>query len=164
MTLKTIGRFCLIALLAFFIGCKGNSEKPNKTTKDNDLNSEKVDSSQDKQYQKPGKKKTGVGPIDHEVKLEKQIDEAMATKGEKLFNNECTTCHRVHESAVGPALGGVLDERSPQWVMNMILNPRGMIENNVQVKAMVSDYETKMVDLDLSEREARQIVEYLRKY
>lgn len=110
------------------------------------------------------KAKTGVGPIKEPVELGDQIDAEMAAKGENLFKEKCSVCHEIHDSNRGPALGGVLDKRSPQFVMNMILNPDGMIENNPQIKALKAVYGIRMDDLHLTEEEARQIVEYLREY
>ncbi|MDC8002018.1 cytochrome c [Aequorivita todarodis] len=108
--------------------------------------------------------KAGVGPIKDPVVLGDQIDAEMAAKGEKLFNKKCSVCHEIHDSNRGPALGGVLEKRSPQFVMNMILDPDGMIENDPQIKALKAVYEVRMDNLHLTEEEAREIVEYLRKY
>ncbi|MAB58347.1 MAG: cytochrome C [Aequorivita sp.] len=112
----------------------------------------------------PSEVKTGVGPIKEPVELGMEINKEMAAKREEIFNKQCTICHEIHNSNRGPALGGVLEKRSPQWVMNMILNPDGMIENDPQVKALKAVYETRMVDLKLTQEEARQVVEYLRTY
>lgn len=122
------------------------------------------DSSKIMDNEMPLKAKTGVGPIKDEVVLDMNIDKEMAAKGEELFNSKCTVCHEIYDSNRGPALGGVLDKRSPQFVMNMILDPNAMIENDPQIKALKAVYEIRMDDLHLSEEEARQIVEYLREY
>jgi len=65
---------------------------------------------------------------------------------------------------MGPALGNVLERRSPEFVMNMILNTREMIEKEPIVMALRGEYESDMVQLDLTQEEARKIVEYLRTY
>lgn len=162
--MKAIKRLCFILPLVFFMSCNWGHKKYEKDAVDTDITSKQVDSSKIMHNEMPNSAKTGVGPIKDKVELGNQIDQTMADKGEKLFNNQCSTCHSIHKSATGPPLGGVLEERSPQWVMNMILNPKGMIENNVQVQAMKGQYEISMVDLNLSEEEARQVVEYLRNY
>lgn len=162
--MKTVVNLFFIVSFMCFTACKGPHEKSDHKTVDNEtsIKKQEVDSSESKNERQPDKAKTGIGPIKHKVELENQIDEAMASKGEKLYTNKCATCHRIKESSVGPPLGGVLQERSPQWVMNMILNPREMIEKNVQVNAMKGQYDSEMIDLGLSEEEARQIVEFLR--
>ncbi|PVW11820.1 c-type cytochrome [Marixanthomonas spongiae] len=157
--MKTLAKLSLALSFLCVVGCDWGHG-----TKNTEDGSQEVDSSKIMHINRPDKAKTGVGPIKEKVELGMHIDQEMAAKGEKLFKRECSTCHEIHDSNKGPALGGVLQERSPQWVMNMILNPGGMIEHNVQVKAMKAEYEYTMVDMDLTEEEARQIVEYLRNY
>ncbi|MGO1729918.1 MAG: c-type cytochrome [Flavobacteriaceae bacterium] len=157
-------RLYFIFPLVFLMACQSNNKKSDKSTGDTKANKKQVDSSEIMHNDELYKAKTGVGPIKDEVVLDDQIDKAMADKGKKLFNNECASCHRIQDESVGPALGGVLGERSPQWVMNMILNPREMVEKDVQAQSMKAEYETQMVDTHLSEEEARSIVEYLRNY
>ena len=51
--------------------------------------------------------------------------------GEKLFKSYCASCHSPGSNQlVRPALAGVYDRRSPEWVMNMILNPDGMLKED----------------------------------
>jgi|AntDeeMinimDraft_4_1070355.scaffolds.fasta_scaffold04440_3 mono/diheme cytochrome c family protein len=166
--MKTTEILCFALLLFFFIACKDSNQKSNNNNNNvmnnHEINSMQADSSEKKLQTRPVSAKTGVGPIDHKVKLGDQIDEAMAKSGERLFNNKCSGCHRIHDNAQGPALGGVLQKRSPQWVMNMILNPGGMIEKNQQVQAMKAHYKIDMVNRNLSKKEARDVVEFLRNY
>lgn len=158
-------RKLLFALPVFFlVACNWGHEVSVEDSESLDSTSMAVDSSIIMHNDAPLAAMTGVGPIKDKVELEQNIDKAMAERGEKLFQNNCATCHEIHESARGPALGGVLDKRSPQWVMNMILNPREMVEEDPQARALKAVYETQMVDLDLSQKDAREIVEYLRTY
>lgn len=157
-------KLCFILPLVFLMACNSNNKRSDKNTGDTNVNQKQIDSSEIMHNDELYKAKTGVGPIKDEVELDDQIDETMAGKGKKLFNNECASCHRIQDESMGPALGGVLQKRSPQWVMNMILNPREMVEENVQAQSMDAEYEARMVDLHLTEEEARSIVEYLRNY
>lgn len=159
-----MSRLFLTLTFMFLVSCNWGHKESDKNSDGLDSRTTQIDSSKIMNNKHPLSAKTGVGPIKDEVELGLTIDEEMANKGENLFNNKCATCHEIHESATGPALGGVLDKRSPQWVMNMILNPRGMVESDPQAMALKAEYETQMVDLDLSKEEAREIVEYLRKY
>ncbi len=152
-----ITSFIGILLLLITMACKGPHDK-------NEARSVAADSSQSITPQFPNKEKTGVGPITEEIVLGTEIDTQMVAAGKKIFQNRCSGCHRIHEDVAAPALGGVLQERSAQFVMNMILNPQGMIENNPEVMAMRGQYATDMVDVGLSKEEARQVVEYLRTY
>lgn len=162
--MKTMKKLCFILPLVFLMACNSNNKRSDKNTGDTNVNQKQIDSSEIMHNDELYKAKTGVGPIKDEVELDDQIDETMAGKGKKLFNNECASCHRIQDESMGPALGGVLQKRSPQWVMNMILNPREMVEENVQAQSMDAEYEARMVDLHLTEEEARSIVEYLRNY
>jgi len=71
----------------------------------------------------------GVGPINNVI-LEDKVNISMANSGEKLFNQLCTSCHIINEDYIGPAMSGILDRRSPEWIMNMILNPIQMLEED----------------------------------
>jgi len=64
----------------------------------------------------------GVGPIQSKIELG-ALDNALAQKGEKIFNEKCTACHKIKERYVGPAIKGVTKRRAPEWIMNMILAP-----------------------------------------
>ena len=162
---SNIYQILLIILISMVsVSCDWGHEKPDNISDEFNTNSTKVDSSKIMHNETLHGQKTGVGPIKEKVELGLNIDEKMAKNGEELFNKKCATCHEIHESNTGPALGGVLEKRSPQWVMNMILNPRGMVKNDPQARALKAVYETQMVDLDLSKVEAREIVEYLRNY
>ena len=104
----------------------------------------------------------GVGPIIHVV-LEDRVNISMANSGEKLFNQLCTSCHIINEDYIGPAMSGILDRRSPEWIMNMILNPIQMLEEDPIAIELLEKYNFEyMYDQNLLEEEAREILEYFR--
>jgi len=43
-------------------------------------------------------------------------------KGEQLFKENCKSCHKVHQDAVGPALSGVSKRRSKDWIHSWVKN------------------------------------------
>ncbi|NNF57856.1 MAG: cytochrome c [Rhodothermaceae bacterium] len=90
------------------------------------------------------------------------IDEALAAQGEADFTTRCTTCHKLDERYVGPALGDVLVRRSPEWVMNMILAPDKMIVSDPDAQTLLAEYSVPMTNQNLTQDEARAILEYLR--
>ncbi|WP_031428507.1 c-type cytochrome [Flavimarina sp. Hel_I_48] len=107
-------------------------------------------------------KSKGIGPV-KDVKLNASIDQSMAKTGKELFTNDCTACHRTDAKFIGPALKGVLDRRSPEWVMNMILNPQVMIKEDPTAKELLNKFNgAQMIDQNLTEEEARAILEYFR--
>lgn len=108
----------------------------------------------------PFEQEHGIGPVAEVVKLD-EINEAMARQGQDLFKTKCSACHKVDQRYVGPSLGDVLDRRSPTFVMNMIMNPDGMVKNHPVAKELLQEYLSPMPNQNLSREEARAIVEYL---
>lgn len=106
----------------------------------------------------------GIGPIES-VELGDDIDAAMATKGADLFKSMCSACHKMDKKFIGPAMSGVTERRSPEWIMNMILNPEQMIkEDPIAKKLLVESNMAVMANQGLTEEEARALLEYFRQY
>jgi cytochrome c len=103
----------------------------------------------------------GVGPITAPVELG-PIDAAKAARGEELFQYNCEACHMLDERFVGPPLGRVLEHRSAAFVMNFILNPEQMVREHPEGQKLLAEYPLVMPYQNISEDEARAIVEYLR--
>ena len=104
----------------------------------------------------------GVGPIINVI-LEDKVNISMANSGEKLFNQLCTSCHIINEDYIGPAMSGILNRRSPEWIMNMILNPIQMLEEDPIAIELLEKYNFEyMYNQNLLEEEAREILEYFR--
>ncbi|MCL6523391.1 MAG: cytochrome c [Thermoflavifilum sp.] len=103
----------------------------------------------------------GIGPV-KSVELG-PIQPELVKKGEQLFNEQCTACHRIDSRYIGPALKGVTKRQSPEWIMNMILNPDVMIQQDPIAKQLVSESNgAVMANLHLSEDQARALLEYFR--
>jgi len=104
----------------------------------------------------------GIGPV-KSVTLGDQIDQQMADEGSKIYQQYCTACHKPTEKLIGPAPKGILERRSPEWVMNMILNPEQMIkEDPIAKKLLVEANMAPMANQGLTEDQARKILEYFR--
>jgi len=103
----------------------------------------------------------GIGPITEPVQVD-GVDKAMAQAGHELFEHKCSACHKMADRYVGPALGEVTRRRSPAFVMNMVLNPQGMVTKHPVSKKLLGEYFTPMPNLNLSKTEARELLEYLR--
>ena len=146
----TLTSFALLVLL-FTAGCGGgadgsqpaaNSQTPDEPTISAD------------QLEK------GIGPVS-ELNLG-PIDEAMAASGEAIFTSKCAACHKMAERYVGPPLADVTTRRTPEFIMNMMLNPDQMIKEHPEGKEMFATYMTPMPNQNLTTDDARQILEYLR--
>jgi mono/diheme cytochrome c family protein len=103
----------------------------------------------------------GVGPV-QSVTIG-ALDGALASKGEKLFNEKCSACHKIDERYVGPALKGVTTRRAPEWIMNMIINPVEMTQKDPTAKELLAEYMAQMTNQNVGEEEARALLEYFRK-
>ena len=104
----------------------------------------------------------GVGPIKN-VELGATIDEAMAAKGAEVYKMNCTACHKTDKKFIGPAPKGILERRTPEWVMNMIMDPEGMVQNDPLAKALLIEFNgSPMANQHMTEEQTRQILEYFR--
>ncbi|MDX9789487.1 MAG: cytochrome c, partial [Candidatus Kapabacteria bacterium] len=102
----------------------------------------------------------GIGPI--KTVFVGNLDAALASNGEKIFNSKCSACHKVDERYVGPSLRGVSKKRTPEWIMNMIMNPEQMIKENEEAKKLYAEFMTPMANQNIPQDEARALLEYLR--
>jgi mono/diheme cytochrome c family protein len=104
----------------------------------------------------------GVGPITS-VTLSPDIDAVMAKKGEEVYTQMCMACHRVDKKFIGPAPTGILKRRSPEWVMNMILNPEVMVKEDPLAKELMAEFNgAPMANQGLTEDQARNVLEFFR--
>ena len=75
----------------------------------------------------------------------------------------CTACHKPNEKFIGPPQAGVLERRTPEWIMNMILNPEVMIVENSLAKELLMEFNgAPMANQNLTEEQARAVLEYFR--
>lgn len=143
--------------VALLSACGGeapsNSETLKPAVKPQSMLQKEADPMQDK----------GIGPI-KEVTFDEAINEELAATGQALYEEKCTACHKPTERFIGPPQSGVLKRRSPEWVMNMILNPDQMLKENAIAKKLLKEYNNvPMTYQDVSEEQARAILEYFRK-
>jgi cytochrome c len=103
----------------------------------------------------------GIGPVT-QVTLG-PINQEWVAEGKQLYNEKCTVCHNVDQRLVGPPSRGVIKQRTPEWIMNMILNPDGMIKEDPAAKKLLSEYNNvPMTNQGLTEEQARKVLEYFR--
>jgi len=102
----------------------------------------------------------GIGPV-KEVKLG-AIDKNLVEKGQQTFNIKCASCHKFDSRLVGPPLQGVTKRRKPEWIMNMILNPQQMTQENPTAQELFATYLVQMTYQDVTQDDARAILEYFR--
>jgi mono/diheme cytochrome c family protein len=103
----------------------------------------------------------GIGPV-KSVTLAPEVNQELAEEGKKIYDQMCTACHKADKRFIGPAPKGILERRTPEWVMNMILNPDVMVKEDPIAKALLAEYLSPMSNQNLTEEQARAILEYFR--
>lgn len=104
----------------------------------------------------------GVGPIKN-LELPTTIDQDMVAKGQALFKTNCSACHKVEKRFIGPSPKGIMKRRSPEWIMNMILDPQLMVEQDRCAKDLLIEFNgAAMANQNMTEEQARDILEYFR--
>lgn len=106
----------------------------------------------------------GIGPITERIEINDEIDEEMAMRGREIFELKCDDCHSLQQDEVGPSLGDVVDRRSPEFVMNFILNPGENVLNHPVGLDLLAEHNVEMPYRDVSRDEARVVYEFLRDY
>lgn len=98
------------------------------------------------------------------VKLDETLDATLATRGENISGVKCSSCHKfTEEKLVGPGWKGVTERRKPEWIMNFISNPDPMIDKDPEVQAQLELCLVRMPNQGLSDDDARNILEFMRK-
>lgn len=98
------------------------------------------------------------------IELGATLDAAMASKGEEVSGVKCTSCHKMtDERLVGPGWKGVTERKKPEWIMNFITNPDPMIDKDPELQAQLELCLVRMPNQSLSDTEAREILEFMRK-
>lgn len=104
----------------------------------------------------------GIGPVDR-VDVA-SLDESNRPNGAQLFQEKCSACHKLDEKYIGPALAGVTERRQPEWILNMILNPEVMIQQDPTAKALLAQYIAPMANQHLTREQAECILVYFREH
>ena len=107
-------------------------------------------------------KNKGIGPVDSVIISEK-VDVELASRGKSLYEQKCNACHKVGSTFIGPPPNGILKRRTPEWVMNMIVNPEEMLQKDSLAKALFMEFNGQlMTNQQVSIEEARAMLEFFR--
>ncbi len=136
---------CMV--LSLFFGACGSSESNDKDSAD-----ASASSSDDK----------GIGSITH-VELTYPLDQTMVTAGKAVYALKCSACHKLtKEKLVGPGWADVTKRRKPEWIMNFATNSDEMLNKDVTAMAMLEECLVRMPNQNISETDARNVVEFMR--
>ncbi len=106
----------------------------------------------------------GIGPITERIDIDDEIDQELVTRGRNIYEMKCEMCHNMQGRMVGPPLEGVTETRSPEFIMNFILNPRENIDRHPIGQALLREYLTQMPYQNVNQEDARALVEFMRDY
>jgi mono/diheme cytochrome c family protein len=105
----------------------------------------------------------GEGKFD-KVELGASLDQKIASEGEKIAGAKCASCHKLtEEKLVGPGWKDVTKRRTPEWIMNFIVNPDPMIDKDPELKKQLEICMVRMPKQSLTDSDARSLLEYMRK-
>ena len=99
-----------------------------------------------------------------DVKVDEKLNIQSADAGSKIFQVKCFTCHKLtNEKLIGPGLLGVTTRYQASWIMNFITNTEVMLEKDPQAQAMLILFQVTMPNQNLSDEDARNLLEFMRK-
>ena len=105
----------------------------------------------------------GIGKFKN-VELTHPLDEKMVTEGKTVYDVKCLSCHKLtDEKLVGPGWKGVTDRRTPEWIMNFVTNVDEMLEKDTAAQKQLEICLVRMPNQNLSDNEARSVLEFMRK-
>ncbi len=148
-TLNTLKGFGLVTVLALAVAC-GGSDTPA------DVKAPSAGATT-----APAAPAPGLITAD-QVKLG-DIDPGRVKKGEEIYDVKCQACHSTGTNrVVGPGWKGMLEQRKPEWIMNMIVHTDAMLETDPEAQAMLEECLVRMPNQNLSEDDARDVLEFIR--
>jgi cytochrome c551/c552 len=105
----------------------------------------------------------GIGKFS-KVQIGPDIDLAMVDAARKIFEIKCSPCHKLSdEKLVGPGWKGITRRRTPEWIMNFATNVDEMLARDPQAQAQLDICLVRMPNQNLSDEDARHILEFMRK-
>lgn len=150
---------CVIIFSAalFFAACSGSGDKENTNTPKTEVNTETTENGNPSYDPNRGEGKF------HNVELGDKLDVEMAAKGKKISELKCESCHKMtDERLVGPGWKGVTTRHRPEWIMNFMTNTDEMIDKDPKAQAMLEICMVRMPNQNLTDDEAREILEFMR--
>ena len=147
----------MMAFVGFIASCGGNNNEEGKT-----------EGTATEETAETGTENPSYDPNRGEGKFTSMelgaLDEAKAELGNQVSQVKCSSCHKLtDERLVGPGWAGVTARRKPEWIMNFITNTDVMIDKDPEVQAQLELCLVRMPNQNLSDDDARNILEFMRK-
>ena len=151
---------CIKLFFLFAIVCVGGCNSNENPSKENN---QPVTAKTDTIVISQGINSKGIGRFNNVI-LTHPLDQGMVTKGQSIFESKCIACHKLtDEKLVGPGWKGVTDRRTPEWVMNFTTNTQVMLDKDLVAQSEMATCVVRMPNQDLTDEQARQILEFMRK-
>lgn len=86
-------------------------------------------------------------------------------EGKAIFTQRCASCHNVNKVLTGPALAGVHDRRSMDWIVSFVKSSQSMVKSGDKEAVALFEKFNKipMPDhADLSDDNIKSIVEFIK--
>lgn len=139
-------------MIFFFISCN-SGKQPDNSNANTNTPAKKDSTKSDK----------GLGKFTN-VPLTHPLDTSMITRAQPIYDSRCISCHKLtNEKLVGPGWKGVTDRRTPEWIMNFITNTNVMLDSDLVAQQLMVTCVTRMPNQNLSDDQARAILELMRK-
>lgn len=85
--------------------------------------------------------------------------------GKMIFMNRCAGCHNVNKTLTGPALAGIDQRRSTEWIINFVHSSQTLVKSGDRDAIAIFQQFNKvpMPDHpDLTDENIRSIIEYIK--
>ncbi|HLI93552.1 MAG TPA: cytochrome c [Puia sp.] len=152
----------IISIIGFFAFQCGSNTQPatqNKSSADTSASRHKNDTV----IMMAGINSKGIGRFDS-VKLTHPLDQQLIAGGQAIYQSKCFACHKLtSELLVGPGWYGVTKRRTPEWIMNWVTNTKVMLDKDAAAQADMVVCLIRMPNQDLTDEQARQVLEFMRK-
>jgi cytochrome c2 len=146
------------AMTLIMVACN-NSNNNNKSESEEPENTTATTSNGNPSYD-PNR---GEGKFTH-VDVSATLNAAEADAGQKVFSVKCSACHKLTtEKLVGPGWSGVTHRHTAEWIMNFVTNTDDMINKDPKAQAMLEICLVRMPNQNLTDDDARNIYEFMRK-
>lgn len=162
MKQKSFINLMIIFFTFILISCGGSADDSSEASSDEPQSMISSAPKTLEEAEKDWQTNMGVGTISA-FELPAEIDQIMADSGQVVYEAKCTACHKPDKDFIGPAPKGILDKRTPAWVMNMIIDPESMIQKDPIARQLLIKFNgAPMANQNLTEAEARAVLEYFR--
>ena len=155
--LLSLSIITLIIVAAASCGGSSDSEKTTEATTESTASTDSDDANPSYDPHRGEGKFTSVD-------ISPKLDVAKAELGNQVSQVKCSSCHKLtDEKLVGPGWAGVTTRRKPEWIMNFITNTDVMINKDPEVQAQLELCLVRMPNQNLSDEDARNLLEFMRK-